>query len=453
MITRLTLKNFKAWRELEIRFGKVTGLFGANSSGKSSLLQFLLMLKQTKNATDRRLALDLGSSASLINLGSFRDIVYQHDVKSTISWSLDWRLQEILKVEDAMSSRSTVRFQSDELRTECAVDLRNASPWSHDLVYEFDNTLFSLRPSSEGSTKFELHSKDFRFVRNRGRPWQLPGPIKTHLFPDQAKTFYQNADFLSKFEWEYETLMDRVFYLGPLREHPKREYTWSGAKPDDVGQRGERTVDAILAASADEEKRNLGRRKRLKPFQEFIADWLKTLGLIESFSVREVADGSNIYQAKVKKDSSSAEVLLTDVGFGVSQVLPALVLLYYVPEGSTILMEQPEIHLHPSAQSGLADAILKAVDTRDVQVIVESHSEHLMRRLQRRVAENESLSRDVKLYFVSMERGSAQLSDLRLNEWGEIENWPDNFFGDELAEIAAMRLATLERKIKASQIQ
>ena len=128
MITRLTLKNFKAWRELDIRFGKVTGLFGANSSGKSSLLQFLLMLKQTKNATDRRLALDLGSSTSLINLGSFRDIVYQHDVKSTISWSLDWRLQGILKVEDAMSSRSTVRFQSDELRTECAVDLRNASP-------------------------------------------------------------------------------------------------------------------------------------------------------------------------------------------------------------------------------------------------------------------------------------------------------------------------------------
>ena len=69
---------------------------------------------------------------------------------------------------------------------------------------------------------------------------------------------------------------------------------------------------------------------------------------------------------------------MTDVGFGVSQVLPVLVLLYYVPEGSIVLMEQPEIHLHPSVQSDLADVMLEvAHDIVEVQIIVESHSEHL----------------------------------------------------------------------------
>ena len=139
---------------------------------------------------------------------------------------------------------------------------------------------------------------------------------------------------------------------------------------------------------------------------------------------------------------------LTDVGFGVSQVLPALVLLYYVPEGSTVLMEQPEIHLHPSVQSGLADLMLNVARARNVQIIVESHSEHLMRRLQRRVAEAETSAESVQLYFVSTERGTARIADLDLNKWGEIENWPENFFGNEMGEIAAIAKASLNRKME-----
>ena len=133
-----------------------------------------------------------------------------------------------------------------------------------------------------------------------------------------------------------------------------------------------------------------------------------------------------------------------------SQVLPVLVLLYYVPEGSTVLMEQPEIHLHPAVQSGLADVMLNVAAVRNVQIVVESHSEHLMRRLQRRVAEQKISSEDVKLYFVSSNRGKAQVSDLLLNEWGEIENWPENFFGDEMGEIAAISEASLKRRMAQS---
>ena len=142
---------------------------------------------------------------------------------------------------------------------------------------------------------------------------------------------------------------------------------------------------------------------------------------------------------------------MTDVGFGVSQVLPVLALLYYVPEGSTVLMEQPEIHLHPAVQSALADVMLNVSEVRNVQIVVESHSEHLMRRLQRRVAEEYASSEDVRLYFVSSNRGKAQLSDLCLNKWGEIENWPENFFGDEMGEIAAITEAALRRRMEQSE--
>ena len=194
----------------------------------------------------------------------------------------------------------------------------------------------------------------------------------------------------------------------------------------------------------------MGTKGGAKTFQEMIAHWLRKLGLIREFHLEEIAKGSNLYRAMVKTLSSSVPTSLTDVGFGVSQVLPVLVLLYYVPEGSTVLMEQPEIHLHPAVQSGLADVMLNVAEVRNVQIVVESHSEHLMRRLQRRVAEKRASAEDVKLYFVSFNRGKARVSDLLLNEWGDIENWPDKFFGDEMGEIAAISKASLRRRIEQS---
>ncbi|MCY3837919.1 MAG: DUF3696 domain-containing protein, partial [Gammaproteobacteria bacterium] len=221
--------------------------------------------------------------------------------------------------------------------------------------------------------------------------------------------------------------------------------------PDDVGQRGERAVDAILTATRDNMMRRLrprARGVRKIPFQKIIAYWLNELGLIRDFRLEEIATGTNLYRAIVKTSPFSVPTALPEVGFGVSQVLPALVLLYYVPEGSTVLMEQPEIHLHPAVQSGLADVMLNVATVRNLRIVVESHSEHLMRRLQRRVAEERASSEDVKLYFVSSNRGAAQLDDLRLNEWGEIENWPEHFFGDEMGEIAAITEASLKRKLE-----
>ena len=452
MLNRLKLDNFKAWRKADLRFGKVTGFFGTNSAGKSSLLQLLLLLKQTRNATDRGLVLDFGGPGGLVNLGTFRDVVHQQDEQTRISWLLDWTLAKKLNIHDPIGPRANLLFEGGCLQIRCEVGLRQARIWPRELAYRFGGVDFRLQPMTGSGTKFELatDSVEYEFIRNRGRPWPLPHPVKTHLFPNEIRSFYQNAGFLGDFELAYENLMDSIYYLGPLREYPRREYHWGGSSPNDVGQRGERTVDAILAATRDGETRSLGYRKRRKSFQEMIAHWLNELGLIHEFRLDEIEKGTNLYRAMVKTSSSSVPTALTDVGFGVSQILPALVLLYYVPEGSTVLMEQPEIHLHPAVQSGLADVMLNVAAARNVQIIVESHSEHLMRRLQRRVAEKAASSEDVKLYFVSATQGVAQASDLVLNEWGEIENWPEQFFGDEMGEIAAITKASLRRKMERS---
>lgn len=457
-LTKLHLTNFKAWQKLDVRFGCVTGLFGTNSSGKTSLIQFLLMLKQTKNATDRGLVLDLGGPEQLVNLGTYKDIVHKHQEERSLKWTVSWLLDESLKISNPSGKRTDILFQDNALETTAEVLLKDQEIKAQYLSYRFADQNFEIRPKTETAKEYKLlpdsnsvsPEHTFQFIRNKGRVWAMPGPIKTYLFPDQAKTYYQNADFLGFFESEYESLMDRIYYLGPLREYPKREYQWSGSSPFDVGFRGERTIDAILSATIRDEKRNLGKGTRYKPFQEIIAHWLKKLGLIQEFSIKEIAKGSNLYRAVVKRDKDSPEAFLTDVGFGVSQVLPALVLLYYVPEGSIVLMEQPEIHLHPSVQSGLADVILQVAKTRNVQIVVESHSEHLLRRFQRRIAEQEYPANELKLYFCSSHKGESVLSDLDVDIFGEIRNWPDNFFGEEMAEIAATRKAVLKRKMQGT---
>jgi predicted ATPase len=147
---------------------------------------------------------------------------------------------------------------------------------------------------------------------------------------------------------------------------------------------------------------------------------------------------------------------LPDVGFGISQVLPVLVQCFYAPSGSIILMEQPEIHLHPSAQSALADVMIDAINSREngadrnIQVVLETHSEHFLRRLQRRIAEDAVPQKKISAYFANITKAPATLEPLQIDLFGNIQNWPENFFGDEMGDITEQSKAAMEKRIRQS---
>jgi len=184
---------------------------------------------------------------------------------------------------------------------------------------------------------------------------------------------------------------------------------------------------------------------------QLVAEWLTELGMIASFELESLDPRETLYQVLVRRSPGSAPVLLTDVGFGVSQVLPVLVLLAYADQGDTVILEQPEIHLHPAVQSGLADIIVETAMARGVQVVVESHSEHLLTRLQRRVAEHQ-LERgivlepeDVALYFCDQADSQSSIHSLELDLFGNISNWPADFFGNPMEDSVAMLEAAAQR--------
>ena len=215
---------------------------------------------------------------------------------------------------------------------------------------------------------------------------------------------------------------------------------------------GEYAVAAILAAQGEGRRLNRQVGHHTKGFAEFIAAWLKDIGVIHDFSVRAVAEGRKEYEVLLKTHAKAPEVKITDVGFGISQVLPALVQAFYCPPNSTVWMEQPEIHLHPQVQAELADVFISATQAREggkprnVQLIVESHSEHFLNRLQLRVAEGMIKPDEVAVYFCRRSGSATELESLKLNMFGEIENWPEHFFGDEMADIAGRTIAAMKRK-------
>ena len=449
MLTRLRLENFKSWKNTgDIALKPITGIFGANSSGKTSLIQSLLLLKQTADSPDRGIVFHFGDRRTPVDLGDFESVLHGHDTKNVLKIALAWKRGRSLQVTDTTTNRSVVRDSgigfgvvSQEAKSRSGKSLSVER-----MAYRVGNAVFGMRPDGKGKYSLFAEKADFAFARTRGRAWSLPPPVKCYGFPDQVRAYFTNAGFLSDLEFALEERLGNVYYLGPLRAHPERRYTWTGAQPTDVGQAGEYAVDAILASRERGEMIGRGRGRPRVTLEEYVAQWLKELDLIHDFRVVPLAEGSPVFEVRVRKSAKASEVLITDVGFGVSQILPVLVLCFYVPEGSTVILEQPEIHLHPAIQSGLADVLVDAWKKRKVQILLESHSEHLLRRLQRRIAE-ESISRDdVGLYFCSSGDKGSVLTTLELDIFGNIINWPTDFFGDQFGEIAAMSQATLERQ-------
>lgn len=456
MITELSFSNFKSWcRIKQMRFAPITGLFGTNSSGKTSILQLLLMIKQTVESTDRLQVLDFGKENSPANLGSFREVVFAHESPGALDWTIRWKLSKPLDIKKP-EKRDETLFVGNEVGFHVAMAENDKKRLSvNRIVYSFAGHDFTMAQKSDGKHAYELSvepKEDFHFTRTVGRAWDLPPPVKCYGFPNEVNARYQNAGFLSDLQLAFEQLFTGTKYLGPLREYPRRQYPWSGGEPVDMGQRGERVVEALLAALEKNQRLSRGRGRNKETLEQRVAFWLKELNLVHSFHVEPIAkEGGNIYRVKVCRSTNSPDVLITDVGFGVSQILPAIVLCYYAPEGSIIILEQPEIHLHPSVQAGLADVFIDAVKTRNIQIIFESHSEHLLKRLQRRIAEREISPDTTALYFCDAADGASKLTPLDVDLYGAIMNWPKDFFGDQFGEMALTTKAALERK-KAEQV-
>lgn len=460
MLKHLRIQNFKGWKDTgTIRMAPISLFFGANSSGKSSIGQFLMMLKQTVESPDRKAVFYPGGKNSAVQLGSYQEMVFHRDPANKIAFDYRWALPEDLKFKDPLSGQI---FSGDDLDFSAEVELSDAT--KHLLqVSEFKYRLLNKNAQSlsielsrkSDKREYAASAEQYSLVRKKMRAWALKDVVRFYGFPDEVVAYYQNADFVQDLNLAQEKLFNSIFYLGPLRTKVERLYTWGGITPESVGFAGENTVAAVLAAR--ERKISLGYRRPAKPLEEIIALKLKEMGLIEEFKVNPISEQRQEYEVKVRTKGSRDWVDLPDVGFGISQVLPVLVQCFYAPAGSIILMEQPEIHLHPNAQSALADVMIDVINSRengidrDIQLVIETHSEHFLRRLQRRIAEDVVPQEKVSAYFANITKTPATLEPLQIDIFGNIQNWPENFFGDEMGDITEQAKAAIKKRMQKAE--
>lgn len=462
MFKELRIQNFKGWKDTgSIRLSPLTLLLGANSSGKSSIGQFLMMLKQTIESPDRKAVFNTGGNNSSVRLGSYEKMVFQRDPQNKISFGYRWTLPDPLKCTDPLSGQV---FAGNELDFSAEVGLStlgNKVPQVEKFNYRLlDNDRQSLSidfSQKPDKSSYIASAEQYSLVRNNMRTQAPKKTVRFYGFPDEMVACYQNAGFVQSLNLAQEKLFSSVWYVGPFRTRAERLYTWSGIEPESVGFAGENTIAAIQAARG--RTISLGDKKQARPFEEVIAAKLKQMHLIEDFKVSAISSLRQDYEVRIRTRGSDNWVDLPDAGFGISQVLPVLVQCFYAPAGSVILMEQPESSLHPGAQAALADVMLDAVKAREngkdrnIQLIIESHSEHFLRRLQRRIAEDAVSPEEVSVYFANNSTTPATLDPLQIDRFGYIKNWPENFFGDEMGDIAGQAQAAMKKRMLLKEQQ
>jgi predicted ATPase len=231
--------------------------------------------------------------------------------------------------------------------------------------------------------------------------------------------------------------------------------------PKDVGYRGEYTaavLDNNRTAAVNYIPSNqfpFENEAKIHPEKSnlFIAvrDWLDYLGIASKVATED--KGKLGHELTISTSGGTSLHDLTHVGVGVSQALPIVVLSLIADTGSTLIFEQPELHLHPRVQTRLADFFMSLIFTGK-QCIVETHSEYLVSRLRflTAMAENIEVSKLIKIYFVEKPGDQSVYNEVEMSETGVIKNWPAGFFDEAERNSAAIIHAQLA-KAKRNRIK
>lgn len=435
MLTHLKLENFKIWRTTgPVRLAPITLLLGTNSSGKSSLIQSLLLIRQTVRSNDPSLDLNFGNpdAGDSVTLGQFKDVLCRHGAAT----------------ESTASNQVGIEFRWSETG--------NAA----------ESAIFSARYRKGQSGSAEL---EFLRLGKDGQGFSVqrrkPGIYRLTL-GNQIKPLGQSADFrpqrsfafspstLNKLGLQGEVirsvgpaLLDElgpIIYLGPVRRLAQRDYVWAGRMPAHIGDDGAKAVDALIAsgvARQQAKKRNQPMPAEAQLFEQAIR-WLKDMNLADGLSIRALGNSAR-YELLIENGDQASN--LKDVGVGVSQVIPVIVAALFAQPGHIVIVEEPESHLHPLAQSKLAELLAQVSKERNVQFIVETHSEHLFRRMQTLIAKQKITPKDAAMYFVERDGKAARMRPLELDDFGRVKNWPEGFFGDALGETREQTALAIQR--------
>lgn len=549
----MKIRSFEVWNfksieySKKILFPKISILIGPNNSGKSSIVQSLLLMKQTIEAEEPSIPLVLNGPET--QLGEYKDFIHGEDLSrpfiikfnfekdqndryicevcgkgyKQIKWLLKhveknhpsyWTKKkgDISKEAYHLPKNPSLRFQyrfNPKTSTIILQELELKNPNHIEGLILSAIKLIQLKSNririqAISRNEKPLYTRDYKLPKNievdhnsmvhlfnrfmGGQHYLVHGADskekeRISLLEDDLGNVLDSISFekisrdrfhlsVSDFESVYRKLNDEqklavgllrrlnMFYLplmecledvkiflqdirhiGPLRNWPERIYFGTGGKPTTVGVKGEFTQDIIWRDFNVEHKTLINN----------INNWLEKLNFGFKLEVYSLGIGG-IYQLRVIENDLSVNIV--DIGFGLSQILPILAecinfsltdirrdkrvyFPFFFEEKSDVnrllITEQPEIHLNPKIQAALGDFFVQ-IGKSDRTLLIETHSEHLLSRIQRRVADGTLNPEDVIIYYISKQDNKSEIEEISISNKGVFSYWPEGFFQDDFDE-------------------
>jgi len=498
MLRAIELENFKPFGSRQVvPLSDITLLYGPNSGGKSSIIQALMVMKQTVAAKQSSLAAPLHCTGGSADLGSFMSLLHRHDSSRTLRLGFefdDFDPHGPTRPHAPAIIRDSYRAGAPPGSAESSSSYLFAAQRIYDPGRGFDSTIVRRRSHAVSDGAGDRARRTWRFtdaasaeslIRHIHRAGHTSVQVGEYDYEEEPvddslvnwltaapNRFLQigveeplggwridaqrgASEYLKRLiytpdpvgypgqsmENSLERLLSRVLWLGPLRAYPARHYTLRTDNSGLVGVAGEQTLEVVASGG--------------EPLAQRLHQHLSSLEIPYTVSIEKLSSkvADDLVMLVLRDLRTGTPVSSADVGFGISQLLPILV-QGSVAHTSILCVEQPEIHLHPRLQASLGDFFIDTLTAKEPfvsrgiaasfipennrnQWIIETHSEALMLRLQRRIREGVIPAEAVSVVYVDP-RGSegSTVIPLRLDDHGDfIDEWPGGFFEESYREI------------------
>lgn len=487
---KISIYNFKTIRELEgFEIMPFNVISGVNSSGKSSFIQFLLLIKQSLEQNPNNKFLQFNDD--IINLGTFESVVYKKNIETKISSSFIFDEKEIgssfhdasyLKLEQGkihvefsqlhgttLLSKVTFDYHTQvKIKPDQWISFSRKNVKGEENIFNIDtNTGIFNAPIFEAVVRKQaplIGEVSFKAFFPLVIGVELPNPEFAPEISKNETPIFQVAipEFIKRsiepkitgLRKLVESFFEGISYIGPLRADPEDIYITKDSDGK-IGNKGENTASLLQnEATLDIEYFKIVKHENGITYEKHKGHLIDAV----KYWVCDVLELAKNIKTEKKGDEYIIKVVnhygientIKHVGFGVCQVLPIVVEGLRMKENGILVLEQPEIHLHPKVQSLLFD-FLFSLSYSGKRVIIETHSDHLITRMRRRIAEDkEGVSkRMVNLVFVEERQNEHVFRKLDVDDMGTLSYFPSDFIEQTDIEFRAIiKAQALKRKNK-----
>ncbi len=422
-ITHIDVAGFKSIdQEKTIEIRPLTILAGANSSGKSSMMQPLLLLKQTlESSYDPGALLLNGPNVKFTSVDQILSRLSQKKYKDTF-WISVWG-------EPGITLHTVFKRNKNQGRGFDVAETGYQTYSGNFLRLRADMTTEEVQAAIDESRDIDRvnvneSSNKYTLVRNR-------------CFLSLAYSSDVTFPFPILSESEITDYILQIIHLPGLRGNPARDYPVTAVGPTFPG-----TFESYVASSIEQWQQDNDQKRLIKLFND-----LNRLALTSKVVARRKNDTAiELLVNRLLHSDAEDMVSIADVGLGVSQALPVVVALHTANPGQLVYIEQPEIHLHPRAQYAMAE-VLAGAAKEGKRVVIETHSSLLLLGIQTLVAEGKLPPELVKLHwFTQRADGSTRIDSADLDERGTYGDWAEDF--DDVALYSEGRYLDAQARLK-----